>query len=110
MNAVNRKMLEMLRIIRVLYVMRDVINAFLSGALDRQEAVERLWTSIDSTDLDIVYNSPANIMTECFFSIWHLTETGYETSDDEMAYFRDCIVKARVYDPDELTKFIRGLR
>ena len=110
MNEVKKRMLVLLRVIRLLYVMRDVIDEYLSGKLDRPGAVRTFCDSITGDDIDIIHSSFPCILTNCYHSIMHLTESGYETSDDEMAFFRDCIVKAKKYNPDELMKFACGLR
>ena len=47
------------------------------------------------------------MVTDCYYTIKHLTETGYETTDFEMAYFRDCIDGTRIYNLDEKFELTR---
>ena len=93
MNATNK---------RILFFMRDIIEEYLDGKLDREGAVDKLFFSLASTDLEAIYDIDVeSIIADCYHSIMHLTEKGYETTDFEMAYFRDCINGVRVYNLDE---------
>ncbi len=46
------------------------------------------------------------IITDCYFALKHLKETGYETSNVEIRYFMDCFSGEREYDLEEKNKII----
>ena len=86
---------------RALSMMRDIIINYLDGMCDKKDTVSNLFYSID---LNVIHCTNSVFMvTDCYYTIKHLTEAGYETPDYELAYFRDCIDGVREYNPD--TKF-----
>lgn len=88
-----------------LFIMRDIINRYLDGQLSREEAVETVFFSVD---LDLIHcTNPEIMVTDCYYTIKHLTEIGYETTDFELVYFRDCIDGKMVYNLDEKNKLLR---
>ena len=89
---------------RALLLMKDIINDYLNEEYDRNEAVSKL-TFVDH---DVIHcSSPELMVTDCYYTIAHLTEVGYETTDFELEYFRDCINGTRKYDLDEKMGLIR---
>ena len=85
--------------------MKGIIDDYLDGKYGREEAVERLFYSVD---LDVIYRpNPEFMVTDCYYTIKHLTETGFETTDFELAYFRDCLDGVRTYNIDEKIEMTR---
>jgi len=96
MNTANKNALS---------IMNNIIDDYLNGKHDREETVNKLFFSVD---LDVIYSDDSEFMvTDCYYTIKHLTETGYETTDFELAYFRDCINGIREYDVDEKIELTR---
>jgi len=96
MNAANKNALS---------IMNNIIDDYLNGKYSREEAVDKLFFSVD---LDVIYCPDSEFMvTDCYYTIKHLTEIGYETTDFELAYFRDCINGVREYDLEEKMALIR---
>jgi len=90
---------------RALSIMRGIINDYLDKRMSREETVDRLLVSID---IDVIHRTDAELMvTDCYYSIKHLTENGYETTDFELAYFRECFDGAKKYDMDEKMNLAR---
>ena len=95
MDLINRNALS---------VMGNIIGGYLDGEYDRKETVINLMNFVDPY---IINNDTLEFMvTDCYYTIKHLTETGYETTDFELAYFRDCIEGIREYSLDEKNKLL----
>ena len=85
--------------------MRSIIEGFLDGRYDSRKTVEKL---IRTVDLDVICAINTDMMTtDCYYSIKHLTETGYETTKVELAYLKDCIDGIREYDVNEKIELTR---
>jgi len=86
-------------------VMKIIIDDYLDGKYSRKKTVERLAYFFDT---NLIYSgNPEPMVVSCYYTIKHLTETGYETTDFEMAYFQDCLNGVRKYDSDELNELMR---
>lgn len=88
----------------ILINFNEIIGNYLSSIYDRSKAVERLITTIKPEEIYELESSP--LITDCYFAIKHLTEKGFETTNTELIYFRDCINGIREYSLDEKNKFI----
>ena len=89
---------------KAVLTMKSIIDSYLDGKYSREQAVDALIYSIDP---NIMHCSLELMVTDCYYTIKHLTETGYETTDFEMAYFRDCIDGTRIYNLDEKFELTR---
>lgn len=90
----------------VLIVMKNIIEGYLNSDYDADESVERL---IRNVDIEKIYDERTElIVTDCYFSIKHLTEEGYETCKAELLYFKDCINGIRKYDMNEKCELLKG--
>jgi hypothetical protein len=89
---------------KAMLIMKNIIDSYLDGKYSREQAVEELMYSIDP---NIMHCSLALMVTDCYYTIKYLTETGYETTDFELAYFKDCIDGVRTYDVDEKIELAR---
>jgi hypothetical protein len=90
---------------KALLMMNDIIKGYLNGEYDRCEAVDKLVF----IDLDVIHCLNSEFMvTDCYYTIKHLTETGYETTDLELVYFRDCIDGIKNYDLNEKNAYLRS--
>ena len=90
---------------KILIEMKNIIEDYLDNKCDSVETVDKL---IHVINLDVIYAPGTDMMTtDCYYAIKHLTETGYETTKVELAYFRDCINGMRIYDVDEKNELIR---
>jgi hypothetical protein len=88
-----------------LATMKNIIEEYLSGVYDRSAAVDRL---IRLVNVDLLHNSDMEFMvTDCYYTIKHLTEAGYESTDFELSYFRDCINGVREYNLEEKMELTR---
>ncbi|MCL2400858.1 MAG: hypothetical protein FWC91_14085 [Defluviitaleaceae bacterium] len=96
MNATNKNALS---------TMKCIIDDYLSGKYNREDTVDILLYSVD---LDVIHcPNPEFMVTDCYYTIKHLTEAGHETTDFELVYFRDCISGVRTYDLDEKMELTR---
>jgi hypothetical protein len=92
-------------------VMRSIAEDFLNYRITRGQAVEQL---IHRIDIDYIHSidsksEPENFfITDLYWTIKHLTEIGYETSDEEIRYFNDCLDGKRRYNTEEKNMIIRG--
>ena len=85
--------------------MREIIDGYLVGKYDRNEAVKML---IFDVDHDVIHGSDTEfIVTDCYHSIKHLIEPGFETSDFELKYFLECFDGQRAYDLQEKIELTR---
>jgi len=78
--------------------MKIIINDYLDSKYDRASAVYNLMTFVDFHAID---SAKDPMIADCYYTIKHLTEEGYETTDFEIAYFRDCLNNISVYCPEE---------
>ena len=88
----------------ILINFNEIIENYLTSRYDRSKAVERLITTIKPEGIYDLESSP--LITDCYFAIKHLTEEGFETTNTELIYLRDCINGIREYSLDEKNKFI----
>lgn len=84
--------------------LNEIIENYLSGRYDKAKAVERLIMTIKPEEIYDLESSP--LITDCYFAIKHLTEKGFETTDTELNYLRDCINGIREYNLDGKNEFI----
>jgi hypothetical protein len=89
---------------KIIIVLNEIIENYLIGRHDRLKAIDKLITSIDPGEVYDIESNP--MITDCYFAIKHLTEEGYETTNAELIYLRDCINGVREYDMYEKNKFI----
>jgi len=88
-----------------LLLMKAIINDYLDGRIDRENAANKVFNDVD---LDVIYRVDSEpIVTDCYYSIKHLTEPGYETTDFEISYFRNCLNGIIEYSEDEKVKLTR---
>jgi len=95
----------------VLIIMKRIIDEYLKDKLSRSEAVERLINEVDTDfihDLDVKSNPGNFFITDCYYTIKHLTETGYESTDEEIRYFSDCLNKRCIYNLDDKNEILRN--
>jgi hypothetical protein len=88
----------------IITTLNEIIENYLIGRYDRLKAVDRLIATINPEE---IYNLESNpLITDCYFAIKHLTEKGFETTNSELVYLRDCIKGIREYNLDEKNRFI----
>ena len=94
-----------------LEIMKSIIENYLENEITRQQVVEQL---INRVDVGFIHNldvktEPDNFfITDCYWTIKHLTESGYETTDEEIRYFSECFSGKRSYNVDEKNKMLRN--
>lgn len=88
----------------IIIILNEIIENYLIGRYDRLKAVDRLITTINPEEIYDLESNP--LITDCYFAIKHLTEKGYETTNAELVYLRDCIKGTREYNLDEKNRFI----
>jgi hypothetical protein len=94
-----------------LEIMKSIIVGYLNKNITRSQAVEQL---ISRIDIDFIYSlgikyEPKNLfITDCYWSIKHLTENGFETRDEEIRKINDCINRKCIYKVDEKNKILQS--
>jgi hypothetical protein len=83
-------------------IMKTIIDCYLNGECDCEEAVDKLFKYVDL--LFLLESDATMFTTDCYYTIKHLTETGFETRRVELEYFRDCFNGIRQYNLDEKIK------
>ncbi|KJS13669.1 MAG: hypothetical protein VR67_03505 [Peptococcaceae bacterium BRH_c8a] len=85
-------------------VLSNIIEKFLSKQIDVDEVQSCL---VEEVDPDEIYEIEDNMLvTDCYFALKHLKETGYETSNAEIRYFLECLSGAREYSLEEKNRII----
>jgi len=93
-----------------LETMKSIIQNYLNQDTTRAQAVEHL---INKVDIDFILNldvesEPDNfIITDCYWAIKHLLENCFETSNEELQYFNECLNNRRVYNIIEKNKILQ---
>jgi hypothetical protein len=94
-----------------LKIMQSIINSYIKSEINRDQAVEQL---INEVDIDFIYNldvtyEPQNFfITDCYWTIKHLTESGFETNDEEIRYFYECFNGGQTYSLNEKLKHLQN--
>jgi len=85
-------------------IMKVIIECYLNYECDSDEAVSKLFKYVDL--LKLLDSNATMFTTDCYYTIKHLTEAGYETTKAELEYFMDCFNGKRKYDTDEKNELI----
>lgn len=90
--------------ITILNIMKDLITEYLDRKYDRDEIVKRLIYSITFEDID-EYDD--EFLNECYYAIYEMNEEGFETSDTELVYLKECFDGKRTFSRIERDEYIQ---
>lgn len=79
-------------------VLSDLINDYLDEDKDANEIFNLLMRKLNANE---IYDINDFFITDCYFAIKQLLEDGYETTKQELQYFRKCFSGSRKYDNNE---------
>lgn len=85
-------------------ILSEIIIRFLRMDIDIDEVQEQL---IDELDPEEIYEIEDDMeITDCYFALKYLKETGFETSTVELEYFSECFSGKRVYNVNEKNELL----
>lgn len=86
-------------------ILSDIVNKYISKQINSDEVQNHLMKNINPDEIyDIEDNKK---ITDCYFALKHLKETGYETMNAEIRYFSECFSGKREYSLEEKNVIIR---
>jgi len=92
---------------KTIKIMNNIIINYLAGKLTRDAAVKKLIFTVDIENV-VLRNDVDPIIYDCYYTIKYLTHGGgFDSTDFEMMYFRDCFNGTRKYDVDEKLKLTK---
>lgn len=85
-------------------ILNDISRKYLAMEIDEEKVQVRLIEELDPEEIYEIEDDM--VITDCFFALKHLNETGYETSHTEIEYFVECFSGIREYNLEEKNKAI----
>lgn len=82
-----------------------LVEEYLNDSIDKEGVQSKM---INFLDPEEVYDlEDALEITDCFFALKHLDETGDKTTKKELEYFKECFSGKRAYNLDDKFQFLR---
>lgn len=84
-------------------IMKDLITEYLDKKYDRDDIVNKLIHSVTISDLDEVDDE---FLNDCYYAIYEMNEAGFETTEKEVVYLKECFDGKRIFSRKKRDEYI----
>lgn len=90
--------------VQIKSTLTEIVKKYVAMEINSDEV--QTWLIEELNPEEIYEIEDDMVITDCYFALKHLKETGYETSVVEIKYFLECFLGEREYNLEEKNKLI----
>lgn len=84
-------------------IMGNILSKYLNKEIGKEETIESL---INNFSLEEILGTNDELLIDSFFAIKQMTEVGFETTNSELVYLKNCFDGRSIFSRVDKGKFI----